>query len=405
MLTDTAIKKAKASNQPKKLSDGRGLFLLITTKGSKLWRMSYRYEQKQKTLYIGKYPDISLAEARTKVQEARKDLAKGIDPSATKKAIKESRRGELANSFEVLAREWHKIHMTSKSVSHAEKTLTRLENNVFPWLGKKPLSDIEAPEILKVLRIIESRGANDMAHTVKRIIGQVFRYAIATGRAIRNPVPDLQGALAPAVVSHHAAITEPAKIGELLRASYGYTGGFVTQCALKLSFFVMLRPGEVRRAEWSEIDLDNKQWRIPGEKMKMKDEHIIPLSSQAIEILKEIEELTGIDRFVFPSVRTKGRPMSENTITGALRRMGYTGKEMTAHGFRAMASTRLNEAHLFHADAIERQLAHGERDSVRAAYHRAQYLPERVKMMQWWADYLDSLRLANNVVPFQQKIG
>ena len=243
-----------------------------------------------------------------------------------------------------------------------------------------------------------------MAHTVKRVIGQVFRYAIATGRATRNPVPDLQGALEPLVVTHHPAITDPAKIGELLRAAHGYAGHFPTQCALKLSFLVMLRPGEIRKAEWSEIDLERQEWRIPASKMKMRDEHIIPLSRQALAIFEEIRPLTGAGRYVFPSVRSNDRPMSENTITGALRRLGYTGGEMTAHGFRAMASTRLNEAHLFHPDAIERQLAHGEKDSVRAAYHRAQYLPERVKMMQWWADYLDRLREGAEVIPFQRKI-
>jgi len=403
VLTDTTIRKAKAADKPKKLSDSRGLFLLITIKGAKLWRMAYRYNGKQKTLCIGKYPDISLSEARKHVEHAKVGLAKGIDPSASKKALKETREGELANSFEVIAREWHKTYMTNKSDGHAKKVLRFLEKDVFPWLGGRPLTRIEAPEILTLLRRIEERGANELAHTVKRITNQIFRYGIATGRAIRNPVPDLQGALETATVTHHAAITDPSKIGELLRASYGYTGGFTTQCALKLSFLVMLRPGEIRHAEWSEIDLERKEWRIAAEKMKMKQEHIIPLSSQVLEIFKEIQPLTGAGRFVFPSVRTNDRPMSENTINGALRRLGYTGKEMTAHGFRTMASTRLNESHLFHPDTIERQLAHGERDSVRAAYNRAQHLPERIKMMQWWADYLDTLRLNNNVITFQQK--
>ena len=403
-MTDTLIRKAKASDKPRKLSDGGGLHLLITVKGSKLWRMAYRYEGKQKTLSIGKYPDISLSEARIKREEAKKQLANGIDPSSAKIAKKLSRKGELANSFEVIAREWHKKHMDGKTESHAKKIMRRLEKDVFPWLGKKAILDIEAPEILTTLRRIESRGANELAHSVKRVIGQVFRYAIATGRATRNPVPDLQGALSPVIVTHYAAITEPDKIGELFRAVYGYTGNFVTQCAFKLSFYVMLRPGEIRKAEWKDINFDRKEWRIPGKKMKMRVEHIIPLSKQALEILKEIYPLTGNGRFVFPSVRSTDRPMSENTITGALRRLGYSGKEMTAHGFRAMASTRLNESHLFHPDAIERQLAHGERDTVRAAYHRAEYLPERVKMMQWWADYLDSLRESNkptNIIPFQ----
>lgn len=293
--------------------------------------------------------------------------------------------------------------MSSKSEAHAQKTHRLLEKDAFPWLGNKSIANIEAPEILSVLRRIESRGANELAHTVKRIIGQVFRYAIATGRATRNPVPDLQGALTPNTVTHHPAITDPVQIGALLRATYGYTGHFATQCALKLSFLVMLRPGEIRKAEWEDIDLERKEWRIPAAKMKMRDEHIIPLSTQAIEIFKEMQPLTGSWRYVFPSIRSKDRPMSENTVNAALRRLGYSGNEMTAHGFRSMASTRLNEAHLFHPDAIERQLAHGDRDSVRAAYHRAQYLPERIKMMQWWADYLDSLRENKNIVPFQIK--
>jgi len=403
MLTDTQIRKAKPEGKPYKLSDAGGLFLLITDKGAKLWRLAYRFDRKQKTLALGAYPIVTLSEARAKAEEAKKALANGIDPSAAKKALKASRCGELANSFEVIAREWHQTHMTSKSERHAAKVARFLEKDVFPWLGKLPLTDIEAPDILTTCRRIEQRGAIDLAHTVKQIIGQVFRYAIATGRATRNPVPDLQGALKPNVPTHHPAITDPAKIGALLRAAYGYTGHFATQCAFKLSFLVMLRPGEVRKAEWVDIDLERAEWRIPAGKMKMRDEHIIPLSRQAIALFEEIKPLTGGGRYVFPSVRTHERPMSENTINGALRRLGYTGDEMTAHGFRAMASTRLNESHLFHPDAIERQLAHGERDSVRAAYHRAQYLPERVKMMQWWADYLDSLRENQNVIPFQIK--
>lgn len=336
-------------------------------------------------------------------EEAKGQLANGIDPSEAKVAAKQAQQGAAANSFEVIAREWHQTHMTSKSEGHAKKTLDRLEKDVFPWLGKTAIIAIEAPDVLMLLRRIEQRGANELAHTTKRVIGQVFRYAIATGRAIRNPVPDLQGALAPVIVTHHAAITEPVQIGAFLRACESYTGHFATRCALRLSFLVMLRPGEIRKAEWTEIDLERKEWRIPAHKMKMRDEHIIPLSRQALAIFAEIKPLTGGGRFVFPSVRSHARPMSENTITGALRRLGYTGQEMTAHGFRGMASTRLNEAHLFHPDAIERQLAHGEQNSVRAAYNRAQYLPERVKMMQWWADYLDSLKAGAVIVPFQIK--
>ncbi|WP_020481974.1 tyrosine-type recombinase/integrase [Methylomonas sp. MK1] len=403
MLTDTEIRKAKPTEKPQKISDGGGLFLLVTPQGSKLWRLAYRFAGKQKTLAIGEYPTIGLADARAKREEAKKQLANGIDPSTAKKAAKAANQDAAANSFEVIAREWHETHMANKTEDHAQKTLTNFEKDVFPWLGRMPITNIEAPDVLAVVKRIEQRGANEIAKKAKRSIGQVFRYAIATGRAVRNPVPDLQGAFVPTTVKHHAAITDPVQIGALLRACEDYTGQFATRCALRLSFLVMLRPGEVRKAEWSEIDLDRAEWRIPAAKMKMREEHIIPLSRQAIAILEEIKPLTSNSRFVFPSVRSNARSMSENTITGALRRLGYTGAEMTAHGFRGMASTRLNEAHLFHPDAIERQLAHGEQNSVRAAYNRAQYLPERVKMLQWWADYLDSLKEGAAVVPFQRK--
>jgi integrase len=402
MLSDIQARKAKAQDKPYKLTDERGLYLFITPQGGKLWRFNYRIAGKQKTISFGTYPDVSLSEARDKLAEVRKLVRAGIDSSAQRRATKAAKSERAANSFEVIAREWHHIHMSDKTEDHAKRTMVRLEKDVFPWLGGRHLAEIEAPEILTVLRRIEARGANELAHTAKRTLGQIFRFAIATGRATRNPVPDLQGALKPVSVTHYAAITDPGKIGELLRAVYGYTGNLETRCAFKLSFFVMLRPGEVRKAEWCDINLDRKEWRIPGHKMKMRDEHIIPLSRQAIEILEEIKPLTGNGRYVFPSVRSADRPMSENTITGALRRLGYSGDEMTAHGFRSMASTRLNESHLFHPDAIERQLAHGERDSVRAAYNRAQYLPERTKMLQWWADYLDSLRVGGEVVQIKR---
>ncbi|MEC4747895.1 integrase arm-type DNA-binding domain-containing protein [Methylomicrobium sp. Wu6] len=402
MLSDIQARRAKPKDKPYKLADENGLYLYITPQGGKLWRFNYRNGGKQKTLSFGAYPYVGLSDAREKLAESRKLLAAGSDPSAQRKALKAANAERAANSFEVIAREWHHIHMSDKTEDHAKRTLVRLDKDVFPWLGGRPLVEIEAPEILTVLRRIEARGANELAHTAKRTIGQIFRFAIATGRATRNPVPDLQGALKPVLVTHYSAITDPGKIGELLRAVYGYTGNLETRCAFKLSFFVMLRPGEVRKAEWCDINLDRKEWRIPGHKMKMRDEHIVPLSSQAIEILEEIRPLTGSGRYVFPSVRSAERPMSENTITGALRRLGYGGDEMTAHGFRSMASTRLNESHLFHPDAIERQLAHGERDSVRAAYNRAQYLPERVKMLQWWADYLDSLRLGAEIIPIKK---
>ncbi|WP_394752659.1 tyrosine-type recombinase/integrase [Crenothrix sp.] len=404
MLTDIEIKKAKPKDKAYKLSDAGGLYLEITPSGGKLWRIAYRFIGKQKTLYLSNYPAITLSEARTKLDELKRQLANNIDPSLLKQTTKTAQQVAAANSFEIIALEWHKSHMKGKSEGHTTKVLTRFTNDIFPWLGKRPITEIEAPEILKVLRRIEQRGANQLAHDAKTVIGQVFRYSIATGRAIRNPVPDLQGALSPVVVTHRAAITEPQQIGELWRAVDGYRGTFVTKCAFKLSFLVMLRPGELRKAEWNEINLKNAEWRIPAAKMKMRDEHIIPLSKQAIAIFEEIQPLTGGGKYVFPSVRSNARPMSENTITGALRRLGYTGEEMTAHGFRSMVSTRLNEAHLFHPDAIERQLAHGDHNKIRAAYNRAAYLPERAKMLQWWADYIDSLQM-DNVIPFQGKAG
>jgi integrase len=400
MLTDIVIRKAKPKTRPYKLSDSNGLHLLVTEK-SKLWRYAYRFGGKQKTLAIGAYPVVSLNDARAKHIEAKRQLLDGIDPSSAKIAAKQTTHAISANSFEVIAREWHQIHMTIKTTGHAKKVLDRLENDVFQSIGHITIKDIEAPDVLAVLRKIEQRGALDLAHMTKQIIGQVFRYAIATGKAIRNPVPDLEGALKPKTVTHYAAITEPFGIAELLRATENYTGGIVTKCALMLSFHSMLRPVEIRTAEWCEIDLDRKEWRIPAAKMKKRLDHIVPLSRQVVEIFEQLKPITGHRRFVFPSVRTSNAPMSESTINGALKRLGF-GDTMTAHGFRSMASTRLNESNLFSCDVIERQLAHNDRNAVRAAYNRAQYLPERIKMMQWWSNYLDSLRENSNIVMFQQ---
>jgi integrase len=400
MLTDIEIRKAKPKTRPYKLSDSNGLHLLVTEK-SKLWRYAYRFGGKQKTLAIGAYPVVSLNDARAKHIEAKRQLLDGIDPSSAKIAAKQTTHAISANSFEVIAREWHQIHMTIKTTGHAKKVLDRLENDVFQSIGHITIKDIEAPDVLAVLRKIEQRGALDLAHMTKQIIGQVFRYAIATGKAIRNPVPDLEGALKPKTVTHYAAITEPFGIAELLRATENYTGGIVTKCALMLSFHSMLRPVEIRTAEWCEIDLDRKEWRIPAAKMKKRLDHIVPLSRQVVEIFEQLKPITGHRRFVFPSVRTSNAPMSESTINGALKRLGF-GDTMTAHGFRSMASTRLNESNLFSCDVIERQLAHNDRNAVRAAYNRAQYLPERIKMMQWWSNYLDSLRENSNIVMFQQ---
>jgi len=295
------------------------------------------------------------------------------------------------NSFEIVAREWFMGRVHNWKENHSSKIITRLEKDIFPWLGTCPVGEITAPELLTAIRRIESRGALETAHRTLSYCGQIFRYSIATGRATRDTAADLRGALPPVKEKHHASITDPKLIGKLLHNIDGYQGSFVTRCALQISPLVFLRPGELRKAEWVEIDLDKAEWRIPAARMKMNAVHIVPLASQTIAILREIHPLTGLGKYIFPGARTGSRPMSENAVLGALRRMGYSNEEMTGHGFRSMASTLLNELG-FNRDAIERQLAHAERDSVRAAYNYAEYLPERKKMMQQWADYLDQLK-------------
>lgn len=391
-LTDTAIRNAKAKDKPYKLADEKGLYLLINQAG-KYWRLDYRFEGKRKTLALGVYPDVSLKDARERRDEARKQIAAGIDPSAQRKATKTAQ----ADTFEALAREWFEKFAPSWVDSHSEKIIRRLERDIFPWLGSRPVRELAAPELLNALRRIEERGAIETAHRAHQNCGQIFRYAIATGRADRDIAADLRGALPPVKERHHASIIEPKAIGELLRAIESYQGSFVTQCALKLAPLVFVRPGELRKAEWAEFDLNGAEWRIPGDKMKMGETHIVPLSGQAVEILRELHPLTGSGRYVFPSVRTDTRPMSENTVLGALRRLGYGTDEMTGHGFRSMASTLLNEQG-WHRDAIERQLAHAERNAVRAAYNYAEHLPERRRMMQAWGDYLDGLKNGAEVI-------
>ncbi len=367
------------------------MYLEVSPKGGTWWRLKYRFGGKEKRISLGVYPEISLKDARERRTEARKLLANHVDPSEFKKAQKEAKIAVTENSFEKIACEWFAKFKPSWKESHSKRIIRRLEANVFPWIGKRPCVEINAPELLKVLRRIEERGAVETAHRIKQTCGQVFRYTIATGRAERDPSQDLKGALPPPQKSNFATITKPEEVGALLRAIHAYEGYFVTQCALKLAPLVFVRPGELRHAEWSEFDLEKSEWRIPANKMKMGAMHIVPLSTQAVDILKEMVPLTGRWEYVFPSVRSRKRPMSENTVLGALRRMGYTKEEMTGHGFRSMASTLLNEQG-WNRDAIERQLAHAERDGVRAAYNYAEYLPERKKMMQGWADYLDSLR-------------
>lgn len=401
-LSEVKVRTAKPQAKDTKLYDGHGLYLLITPTGGKLWRFKYRFGGIEKLLTFGGYPQISLAEARQRREDARKLLANGVDPGAMKKALKSVRQDSDANSFEVVAREWFTKYTPQWKPSHSEKIIRRLEADIFPWLGTRPIREINAPELLKVIQRIESRGANDTAHRALSECSRVFRYAVATGRADRDPCGDLRGALPPVKKQHYAAITDTKRVGALLRDIDAYTGSFVTKCALRLAPLVFVRPGELRRAEWSEINLDAKEWHIPASKMKMGEKHIVPLSRQVLEILEELHPLTGNGKYLFPGARTNGEPLSDNTLNAALRRLGYSKEEMTSHGFRSIASTLLNEKG-WGRDAIERQLAHAERDNVRAAYNYAEYMQERRKMMQFWADYLDGLKAVGTVLPFRRE--
>lgn len=389
-LTDTAIRNAKPADKPVKMFDEGGLFLLLSTTGGKWWRFKYRFGGKEKLLSLGTYPEVSLKEARERRDIARKQIAADVDPGEHRKAHKAAKQGRAANSFEVVAREWFAKYSPNWVASHSSKIIRRLEKDIFPWLGGRPIAEIAAPELLNALRRIESRGALETAHRALQNCGQVFRYAVATGRAERDPSGDLRGALPPTRQKHHASITDPKAIGGLLRAIEGYQGSFVTKCALCLAPLFFVRPGELRKAEWSEFNFETAEWRIPASRMKMREQHIVPLSRQALTTLRDLQPLTGSGRYVFPGARTNGRPMSENTVNAALRRLNYSSDQMTGHGFRSMASTLLNEQG-WNRDAIERQLAHAERDNVRAAYNYAEHLAERKRMMQSWADYLESL--------------
>lgn len=388
MLTDTAVRNAKPREKPYKLADSGALYLLISPGGSKLWRFKYRVDGKEKLLALGAYPEIPLKQARDRRDEARRLLANGVDPGV-KRQVEKAAAGD---TFEAIAREWFAKFSANWAASHSEKVIRRLELDLFPWLGARPIREIIAPELLSCLRRIEGRGAVDTAHRAHQNCGQVFRYAVATGRADRDPSADLRGALAPVKGGHFASITEPMKVAALLRAIHGYDGSPVVRTALRFTPLTFVRPGELRQAEWVEMNLDAAEWRLTAERMKSRAPHLVPLSRQAVELLREIHPLTGKGQYVFPAATSEFRPMSENTINAALRRLGYSSSDMTAHGFRSMASTLLNEQG-WNRDAIERQLAHGERNPVRAAYNYAEHLPERRKMMQAWADYLDGLRI------------
>ena len=398
-LSDTKIRAIKPTAKPQKLFDGGGLFLLVTPTGGKLWRLKYRFGGTEKLLSLGTYPQISLAEIRQKRDQALSILANKIDPSSIKKAQKAADTEET-ETFEVITREWHSKFSPSWAASHSNKIIRRFELYVFPWLGSRPIKSITAPDLLAVLRRIEAKGTIETAHRTQQNCGQVFRYAVATGRAERDPSGDLRGAIPPANGKHMATITDLKEIAGLLSSIDAYKGSIVTRCALQLAPLVFVRPGELRHAEWSEINFDTDEWRIPAEKMKAGTLHIVPLSLQALKVLREIQPLTGQGRYVFPNPRSGSRPMSDNAILSALRRMGYAKDEMSGHGFRSMASTLLNEQG-WNRDAIERQLAHSERNSVRAAYNYAEFMPERKKMMQAWADYLEGIKAGARIIPIK----
>ena len=395
-LTDTAIRTAKPAEKPVKMADGGGLYLLLNTNGSKWWRLDYRFAGKRKTLSMGVYPHVGLKDARERRDAARKLLSNDIDPGENRKAQKAASLERSANSFEVIAREWFERRRSTWSASHADKIIRRLENDVFPWLGGRAIAEITAPEVLTVLRRIEGRGTLDTAHRTGGNISQVMRYAIATGRAERDPVPDLRGALPPARGGNFASITEPAKVGELLRAIETFTGTFVVKCALEIAPRVFVRPGELRKAEWEGFDLEKAEWSYFVTKTKIW--HLVPLASQVVAILRDLHALTGHGRYVYPG-RDPQKTMSNATVNAALRRMGYDTKtEITGHGFRAMARTILHEELHVKPEVIEHQLAHQVPDANGTAYNRTKFLKERKAMMQLWADYLDKLKAGADVV-------
>ncbi len=398
-LTHRQVQAAKPLDKDVKLSDGKGLYLLVKKTGAKYWRMKYRFYGKEKLLSIGVYPEVSLQKAREACNEARKLLIDGIDPSAHKKAVKIANMVSSDNSFEVIAREWFASHMKDKAETHRVRALRMLTADLFPEIGRLPVKDITAPILLVALRKVEQRGAVQTAHRTKQIAGQVFRYAIATGRAERDPTPDLRGALQPTTTKHFAAITEPREAGRLLVAIDGFQGTFVVKAAVKLSALFFCRPGELRHMKWSDINYEEHRIEITAE--KTRQQHIIPLSNQAIAILEDLKPITSRSEYIFPSARGASRCMSENAVRIALRAMGYDNDTMTAHGFRAMARTLLDEILGFRVEWIEQQLAHAVKDANGRAYNRTKHLKQRTDMMQKWADYLDQLKaqaLAGNVI-------
>lgn len=406
ILNDAKTKTASPTERTQRLYDGGGLYLEISPKGNRWWRWKYRFAGAEKRLALGVYPEVTLKLARERAAEARRQLAAGIDPSAARQAQKEAQqRGAEADSFEAVLREWYRtVHAPSVSAGQAARTLGRLERDVLPWIGKESLGSLTAPKILQTLRRVEARGAIETAHRELQAIGQVFRYAVATGRAERDPTGDLKGALKPFQTRHMPSITEPRRVGALLRAIDGYEGTFQVRCALRLAPLLFVRPGELRAAAWIEFDLEAAGWRIPAARMKgtraekaRGSDHIVPLSHQAVAILRELQPLTGHKPHLFPSNRGQGRVMSDMTLTAALRRIGFDREEMTAHGFRAMARTMLVERLGWDESIVEAQLAHRVRDALGRAYNRTQFVEQRRQMMQAWADYLDQLKAGATV--------
>jgi integrase len=406
-LTDIRVRSAIAGEKQYRLADSGGMYLEVRPNGGRYWRLKYRFAGKEKALTLGAYPEVSLKEARAKRDAAKKQIADGIDPSMAKQAAKRSLRLNAENSFEAITREWHAKYAPTWSEGHGARILRRLEVDAFPWIGGKPPADLVPPDVLGVLQRVEKRGALETAHRLRENISQVLRYAVATGRAARDITVDLRGALPPVQKRHFAALTDPVKVAELLRAIDGYSGTLPVSCALRLAPLLFQRPGELRNATWVEFDLDKAVWEIPAARMKRTklgkaegNAHIVPLPTQAIEILRELQPLTDSGNFLFPSVRTMDRPMSENTVNAALRRLGYDTETMTGHGFRAMARTILDEVLEVPAVIIEAQLAHAVKDPLGRAYNRTAHLPQRREMMQRWANYLDELKAGAKVLSF-----
>lgn len=405
-LTDITIRNAKAGAKAVKLADGGGMFLLMRPAGGKLWRLKYRIEGREKLLAIGAYPEIGLGEARRWREEARELIALGKDPSREKQRDKVRARIQAADTFAAICTEYCEKRRRDGAKGWSPATAVRSEyllGLVSGSIGKQPIGEIQPADVLTAIRRIEGKGKLESARRSLQLAGAVFRYAVATTRLASDPTRDLKGALTAPTVTHYGAITDAKRAGELLRTIDGYEGSGITKLALQIAPHVFVRPGELRRAEWSEFDLDAALWIIPAGRMKMRKAHHVPLSRQAAALFREVQAVTGPSGYLFPSIRTRARPMSENTINGALRRLGYASDEMTAHGFRAMASTLLNESGKWHPDAIERALAHGDTDKVRAAYHRGVHWNERVKMAQWWGDYLDQLCKGADIVAFHER--